>query len=182
MKKLFFIFTIVFFFLIFSSCEKDESLSPTPSIVAGQFVRLDITSRLMDFDNPNTFFGGTITAPGDNVVKYTLKVKRRNSSVFAADFSIIKEVTTFPFDLKITPQDFASAVGLQLSDLKANDNYVFSAESVGKDGSVINYNNLSSTIKSQPSSKQAYRFYTLFATGANFTSKIDNFDNYTIPN
>ncbi len=183
MKKIFFILPIVFVLLFtFNACEKDESLTPTPSIVAGQFVRFDITSRLMDFNDPNAFFGGIITAPGNNVAKYTLKVKRRNGNVFAADYSVIKEISEFPFELKITPQDFANAVGLPLIDLKENDSYIFTAESIGKDGTVINYNNLSATIKSQPSSKQAYRFYTLFATGANYTSKVNDFDNYTIPN
>jgi hypothetical protein len=180
MKTLKFFFFSFFVFLIVS-CTKDESKIPTPTIVLGEYVRLDITKRVMNFSKLNdTFFGGTITTPGNNIESFTFKVKQKNDNVFAGDYKIIPiTINNFPFELKITPQIFATALGLNVTDLKVNDIFLLSGEAITKDGKTLNYNNLSSVVRSQPAMKQAYRISTAFASNdIDYIDKSLKYDNY----
>lgn len=175
-SKFLLMFSIVFGFL---SCEKDESKNPLPILEAGQFVRFDITSRILNFDDmENTYFGGTITTPGNNVKMYTLKIKRRNSSVFSGDYVEILKVTKFPYEVKITPQDIATSLNIEVSDLKSNDFYFFYAEAQGFDGNITTYNNLSFDVRNNNSMKQGYRFLTQFFLGGNYITSLNTYNNY----
>jgi hypothetical protein len=175
--KTFFIFVCVSILL---SCQKDESLDPRPLIVNGQYVRLDITNRILDFDSPTTtYFGGTVSAPANNIKKYKMFVKRRSANVFARDYvEIPLDISSFPYELKITPQLIATTLGLQITDLKQDDVFFFNCESEGIDGRITTYNNLSSVIKNQGSMKQGYRVVTQILKGQDFTLFENTFNNY----
>lgn len=168
--------------LTFMSCDTQDSLDPRPVIVAGQYVRLDITNKMLAGQHINeTYFGGTLTAPGNNVQKYVLKVRRRNPySVVTGNYVELLTVTSFPTELKITPQMIADALDLQLTDLQIGDYYVFFGEAYGFDGTVTNYNNLSATVKAQAGMKQAFRFVTTLETDANVASQTPTFNNYQL--
>jgi hypothetical protein len=179
MKKL---LIIPFVFLLFSffSCEKDESLDPLPTIVGGQFVRLDITKKLLasqDIDNAE--FGGHLTTPSNNVVKYELYVRYKSTlGVISNNYVLLKTITTFPYDLKVTPSELAQALNLPLSSLSKGDEFRFLGYSYDANNKVADYNSLSATVKTQPGMKQAYKFVTQLADNA--TVEQNSFDNYQL--
>jgi hypothetical protein len=79
MKKIFYVTTLVLALFSFSSCETEDARDPRPVIVGGQYVRLDITDKMLAFEHlDDTKFGGLLTAPSGNVQKYVLKVRKRN--------------------------------------------------------------------------------------------------------
>lgn len=176
MKKLILI-PLSFMFFTFSSCEKDESLDPLPTVVAGQYVRLDITKKVLAFEHINeTEFGGILTTPGNNVAKYELFVRRTNAQgVISANYVLLKTITTFPVELKITPQDLATALNLQLSDLNSGDKFRFLGYSYNANGKIADYNSLSTTVKIQPGMKQAYKFVTGLENDINLGNFFDNY-------
>ena len=110
MKKILFILSIFFALFCFSSCEKDESLDPLPTIVSGQFVRLEPTNRLLAVQHiEDTYFGGLLTNPGNTVVKYELFVRfTSESGIVSQNYVPLLTITSFPYDLKITPQMLAT--------------------------------------------------------------------------
>lgn len=164
MKKIFFILSIFLTLFVFSSCEKDESLDPLPTIVSGQFVRIEPTKRLLAIEHiEDTYFGGMLTNPGNNVVRYELFVR------FTSDIGIVNQnyvplvtISSFPYDLKITPQMLATALGMNISDFKKSSKLNFLAYAYDANENVTDYNSLSSTVKTQPGMKQAFKFLTKF--------------------
>ncbi len=168
--------------LSFASCDKQDSLDPRPIDVGGQYVRLDITNKMLASEHiDETYFGGFLSTPANNVEKYVLKVRRRNpNSVITGNYVELLTVTSFPTELKITPQMIADAIGIPVTSLEVGDYYVFFGEAYGFDGKVTNYNNLSSTVKTQPGMKQAFRFVTTLATDANINILNDTFNNYQL--
>lgn len=160
-----------------SSCSKDESKDPLATIVGGQYVKLDITKKLLDFGNmATTSFGGKLTAPNNNVVKYELYVRYTNSNGFTNDnYVLLKTITAFPVDLDVTPNDLAVALNLNVSDFKSGSKFRFLGYSYDSNGSVLDYNKLSSTVKSQPSMRQGYKFLTQLESGVNLTNFFDNY-------
>lgn len=180
MKKIFYIPFLVFALFANSSCERDESLDPRPVIVAGQFVRLDITKKRLNFDDiNNTSVGGTITTPGNNVAKFNLYVRKKDIYGFATEFALLKTITTFPYDLNITPTDIATALNVPVSSLVFGDNYRFYGESFNAAGERADYYSLSATIQGAPSYKQAYRFVSDMTDNGGMTpDELNAFDNY----
>lgn len=178
MKKIIFIPLLLIF--AFFSCQKDDSLDPRPIIVAGQYVRLDITSKRLNFDDiNNTKFGGTITTPGNQVAKYNLYVRKVDIYGFATNFVLLKTITTFPYELSITPNDIATALNVPVSSLVFGDNYRFYGESFDFEGNRADYYSLSATIQGTPSYKQAYRFRTdMTDTGGFNPDELAAFDSY----
>lgn len=175
MKKIF-LFP-VFLLLLLSSCEKDDSLDPRPVLVAGQYVRLDITRGVLNFDEINTTsFGGLLTTPGGNVSSYNLYVRKTDIFGFAGEFKLLKTITSFPTDLSVTPSEIATALGVPLSSLVYGDIFRFYGESFDSSGNRADFYSLSNTVQSTPSMKQAYRFITTMTNTAGTT---DLFDNYT---
>lgn len=162
----------------FTSCEKDPGLDPLPTIVPGQYMRLDITKHSLSIsDLNNTSFGGILTNPGNNVVKYDLLVRYETAGgVISNNYVILKSITSFPTDLKITAVELATALGKNVSDFNLSDKFLFLAYSYDKDGNVANYNSLSAAIKSQPSMKQAYKFSTKLQTSGDVD--VNKYDNY----
>ena len=76
MKNIYSFIYIALFSILFISCE-DESLSPLPVKVEGNFVKIDIKSRQLDFNNiNNTYFGGPISIASGDVVKLEMFVVR----------------------------------------------------------------------------------------------------------
>ncbi|MCY7360949.1 MAG: hypothetical protein LH629_02610 [Ignavibacteria bacterium] len=179
MKKIF-LLAIAFFCLCFSSCEKDESLDPRPLLVGGQFVRLDITRpRMNSQDINNTSFGGLLTAPSGNVAKFNLYVRKYDGILPATEFKLVKTITSFPTDLSITPQDIATALGLQLTDLKFADVFRFYGESFDSNGNRADYYSLSAIVQTTISYKQAYRFVSdLTNTDGLTQQELSVFDSY----
>lgn len=179
MKKL---LIIPFVFLLFSffSCEKDESLDPLPTIVGGQFVRLDITKKLLAYEDINNAeFGGYLTTPSNNVVKYELYVRYTSTlDVTGNNYVLLKTITTFPYDLKITPAELAQALNLPLSSLSDGDSFRFLGYSYDANNNIADYNSLSSVVKTQPGMKQGYKFVTKLALNPIIAQNI--FDNYEL--
>ena len=176
MKK---IFLISIYFFLLSSCEKDDSLSPTPVIVDGMFVRLDITKNYFNFDDiTNTTFGGLLTNPGGKVVKYNLYVRRTDGrTLLSGNFVLLRSITSFPLDLYITPVELASALGLQVSDLKLGDKYRFIGEAFDSNNNRADYYSLSPTIQSnQKNYKEAFRFGCIMGNNGSANQTIDNYD------
>ncbi|WP_298221083.1 hypothetical protein [Flavobacterium sp.] len=183
MKKIFFLPLIVTF-LTFLSCERDESLTPTPVLVNGAFVRLDITSKVMNYADPATVFAGNLTAPGGNVSKYNLYVRRTDvtSGNSFGGFKLIGQpITTFPARLVITREDIAAALNMNVSDFNAGDEFRFYGESFDLNGVRFDYSNLSTAIRSNLQYyKQAFRFRTSIVSQVLYTpGEISVYDSYT---
>jgi hypothetical protein len=175
MKKL--ILSLIFLSISFTSCETDESLNPLPDLVAGQFIRLQVTNNSIDFNTIGTSaFKGVLTNPSNNVVRYELFVRRRNANgVNTSDFVPFKTITSFPHDLNVTVQDLSSALNVPITDLQAGDIYRFIGYSYNADNLKVGYLNLSRVVQSTASLKQGYRFST------NLSATIDPlnpFNNY----
>lgn len=183
MKKIIYTFVSAFLLFCFSSCETQDSLDPRPVIVDGQYVRLDITKKLLAFDHINeAVFGGTLTTPGNNVASYDLYIRRRNSSTVTTGnyVKIGPTITSFPHELLITPQMIADALSIQVSDLELGDFYLFLGYSKSFDGTIVDYNKLSATVKSQPGMKQGYKFMTTMANDITISSQGATYNNYQL--
>ena len=184
MKKIFLLSAFILVFLTFSSCQKDDSLDPRPTIVDGQYVRLDITKKRLSFDHLDTaVFGGTLTAPGGNVQKYELYVRRTNQfGVTTGNYvKLPLEVTTFPYELSVTPEMIASALGVPASSLLKSDVFRFLGYSYNSEGKVADYNSLSATVKTAPGMKQGYKFMTDLVDDSELTvDKLSAFNNYQL--
>jgi hypothetical protein len=161
MKTFFYITVLSFAFISFSGCEKDDSLDPRPVIVDGQFMRLDITRRGIDFADLETdSFGGTLTNPSGTVVRYELFVRLLRGEAFLNEYIPLKTVTTFPFELSITANDIIeaySAAGI-VTDIRNADKFRFIAYSYDINGNKVGFSNLSRTVQAEAAYKQAYRF------------------------
>jgi hypothetical protein len=170
-------------FLSISSCQKDDSLDPRPLIQDGQFVRLDITNKRLNInESETTFFGGRLTKPGNNnpVVKYNLYVRKKDIYGFVTDFVLLKTITTFPMDLKVTLSEIATALNVPVSSLVFGDSFRFYGETFDVAGKRADFYSLSATIQGTPSYKQAYRFVTDMTDSSGMTpGELAAFDNYT---
>lgn len=161
MKKIFLLLIVSFFALLFTSCE-DESLSPLPVKAQGQFIKFDIKNRQFDFANiNNTTFGGTLISTSGNIVKYDLYVRRTNKNgVVTGDFVFLKTITSFPYELVITPSEIATALGISVSDLEDGDFYRFLGYSYDANGNMATYRSLSRSVQIANFVEQGYRFNT----------------------
>lgn len=161
MKKLFFLAVIIFAAFSISSCE-DDSTNPLPEMVNGQYMKLDIKTREMDFDDlETTAFTGTLSNPSGNVVKYELYVRRRDASGFlTGEYTLMQTITSFPYELSITPQQVATALGLNVSDLQNGDVYTFFAYSYDANGNKAGYANLARILQVTAAMEQGYKFNT----------------------
>ena len=162
MKKIFFLPIVALLFFAFSSCEEDESLSPIPPKVTGQFIKLDITQRQLDFNNlDNTFFGGTLYNTSGKVVRYELFVKRvlANGSVYD-NYVPLVIYNSFPAQMIISPQDIATAFNIPVSDLEDGEVYRFLGYSYDANGNKVGYANLSRSVQIANFVEQGYRFNT----------------------
>jgi hypothetical protein len=177
MKK---ILLIILCSTLLISCEKDESLTPTAVLSSGAYVRLDITSKRINADDfTNSFFGGTITTPGNKVGKYNLYVRRTDIYGVATDFVPFKTFTSFPAELKVSAAQLAEAFDIDITDIQFGDNFRFYGESFDINNVRSDYFSLSSVIQSAPSMKQGYRFVTDVTDTSGMTPlELANFDNY----
>jgi len=185
MKKIFLLPIVAMLFLA-SACEKEDSLDPLPVKDAGQYVRLDITNKVFAHDHMDaTVFGGELTTPGNKVQKYELFVRRTNSNgIVVGNYVQLLTVESFPAELSITPQMIATALGINVADMAQGEVYRFLGYSYGFDGQVINYNNLSATVKAQAGMKQGYKFMTTSVLDDYFPSHtidgVFGYDNYQL--
>ncbi len=176
MKKILIISIFGLFIFTFSGCEKDDSLDPRPVFVNGQYMRLDIKrDRLNANDIANTSFGGTLTNPSGNVVRYELFVRMTQAGVLQSDYIPYDvPITTFPTELEITPAKIAAAYGIDVSKLAKGNAFRFIAVSYDANGNRAAYQNLSQTVKSNAAYKQAYRFN--FILTDNLTADLNNYE------
>lgn len=176
MNKLLFILHIILS-ISFLSCTKDDSLDPLPIIVNADFVRLDIISKRLEFQNLNTtYFGGILSTPNSNIEKYDLYVRRKKSNgIIVSNYVKLLTISSFPYDLKVTPQLIADSYGIPLSEIETAESFSFLGYATTKQGKVISYNDLSSVVKTQPGMKQAFRFYTDIQTLAPFDPDFNNY-------
>ena len=161
MKKFFFLPVFIFVAFSFLSCE-DDSLNPLPEKVAGQFMRLEIKTRIMDVnDMANAEFSGTLSNTSGNVVKYELYVRRRDDQgALTGDYVLMQTINSFPYNLRITPQMIADTYGLNVSDLKKGEVYTFFAYSYDAFGNKAGYLNLARIIQVTAGMQQGYKFNT----------------------
>lgn len=162
MKKIFFLPIIALLFFSFSSCDEDESLSPLPPKVTGQFIKLDVTQRQLDFNNlDNAFFGGTLYNTSGKVVRYELTVKRvlANGTVYD-NYLPLETYTSFPAQMVITPQKIAAAFNVSVSDLGDGEVYRFLGYSYDANGKKTGYSDLSRSVQIANFVEQGYRFNT----------------------
>lgn len=172
---------------MFSACEKDDSLVPVPTIVPGSFARLDITEKFLNLDDASFYFGGLLTAPNQKIKTYELFV-RWSTGLNVTPFGYTKiplVINTFPYELKITTQMLATAFNVPVSSFNGGDTFDFLGYGVDENGKRYDYNSLSAVIKSQSSSKQAYKFTTKIFKNSDFINqrKPENyvkFDNYAL--
>ena len=181
MKKIFIIPFVALLFLSFS-CERDQSLDPRPVLTSGTYVKLDITKKRLNFDDiSNTSFGGRLTAPGAQVAKYNLYVRRTDGFGSSyGDFKLIRTITSFPVDLNITPQEIATTLGITVADIKFADIYRFYGEAYDLSGRRVDFYSLSQTIQSnQAFYQQAFRFGTDVTNNDGMVpSELSAFNNY----
>lgn len=182
---------------VFSSCEKDQSLDPRPQLVPGQFMRLELTYEhkyLIANQNPATpdftpaeieaqYFGGKLTNPSGNVKTYNLYVKRVDLFNLSSEYKLVKTVTSFPYDLKITLGDICAALGISVDDVRPTEAFYFYGESFDAKGNRAAFNNLSSTVQSAPTMFQGYRFRTRAFSKSELAVPVNyrDYDNYVAP-
>jgi hypothetical protein len=184
MKKIVYLPLLVLCMGVFISCEKDDSLDPLAQQVGGQYARLDITNKVLKaYDPENSYFGGLLTSPAGNIVKYNLYVKQRDIYGFTTEFALVKTVTSFPTELKIYESDIATALGLDAAIIGFGDEYYFYSESFDAQGNRADYYSLSATVQTAPGMKQAYRYRTTSQNQAFFDNQanLDEYDNYVNP-
>jgi hypothetical protein len=180
MKKIFLFITSI---ILLISCDRDESLDPRPIFIDGNYVRLDITKKVLKFQDSNVVFGGMLTTPGSKVSKYNLYVRKTDLlDTSFGEFKLLKTVTSFPLDLQITTNDIAVALGLTTDQILNNETFRFYGESFDLAGNRADYSNLSTTIRSNLAFyKPAYRFRTALKDNVFFSNpdNLTEFDNYT---
>lgn len=198
MKKILFALFALTFLSVLTSCEKDQSLDPRPQLVSGQFVRLELTydhkyliakssavinPEFTDAEIQDHYFGGMLTNPSGNVKTYNLYVKKVDLYNNSTEYKLLKTVTSFPFDLRITLADIASALDITVNDIKALENFYFYGESYDAHGNRASFNNLSSTVQSASTMFQGYRFRTrTFAKNELLVpANYREYDNYVAP-
>jgi hypothetical protein len=177
MKRVFLLPVFIFIAFSFISCE-DEDLSPLPVKVSGQFMKLDIKTKQLHFDDfENAAFTGTLSNPSGDVVKYELFVRRYDKDNFlTSDYVPLLTVTSFPYELVITPQMIADALGLQVSDLKESEKYAFYANSYNANGNKANYSSMARIIQVTDTMEQGYRFNTDLSNNSHLLVNFDNHD------
>jgi hypothetical protein len=175
MKKI--IILLVFISFSFTSCEKDESLDPRPDLIAGNYIRLNVLSNSLDFNNIATSsFKGELTNPSNTSVRYDLYIRRRNANgINTSDFVLYKSITSFPYLLDVTAQDIATALGVNVSELQDGDIYRFVGYSFDANGVQTGYLNLARVVQATPSMKQGYRFSTNLSST---NDPLNPFNNY----
>lgn len=144
------------------SCEEDKTKNPLPVRVDGQFVKLEITSKyLLLPEIETTSFGGLLTDTSGKIVKYELYVRRTDANGYVLnDFVLFKTITTFPYNLSVTPNELASALSMNVSDFKQGDYFRFIAYSYDSNGVKAGYDNLSRILQTTDALNQGYRFNT----------------------
>lgn len=161
MKKIFFLPFLISCVFAFTACE-DDSLDPLPIKVQGNYVILNATQRSLDYsDLSNAAFKGTLSTPSNNIVRYELFVRRRNpNGVNTSNFVPLETITSFPYELNITPEKLATALNIQVSDLQDGDIYRLIGYSYTADGTKTGFNNLSATLRNTETMKQGYKWST----------------------
>jgi hypothetical protein len=184
MKKVLFLPVIFAVILSLSGCEKDESLDPRPLVIQGQFMRLDIDKKRdrIDADNLETSsFGGLLTNPSNDVIKYKLKVRLVRDNVGISDYIDLDSITSFPHDLAINAQkvqDAYAATGVNVI-VKEGDVFRFVGFSYNTNKVEVAYRDLSATVRTEPGYKQAYKFNTSVERGNNLKTEYSNYQ--TLP-
>lgn len=198
MRKILFTICALTILSVLSSCEKDQSLDPRPQLVSGQFVRLELTydhkyliakssavinPEFTDAEIQDHYFGGMLTNPSGNVKTYNLYVKKVDLYNNSTEYKLVKTVTSFPYDLRVTLADIASALGLTVNDIKALETFYFYGESFDAKGNRAAFNNLSATVQSAPTMFQGYRFRarTFAKSELLVPANYREYDNYVAP-
>lgn len=162
--------------MTFSGCEKDESLDPRPLLVNGQFMRLDITRDRIDVNNIETSsFGGMLTNPSNDVVRYELFVRLVRNNVAISEYIPYETLTSFPQELAVTAdkvEQAYSAIGTNITIVQG-DVFRFIAYSYNSAGVRAAYRDLSGTVRGDAGYKQAYKFNT--SVEENLLLEINNY-------
>lgn len=167
MKNIFKLIPLAVITLFFTAC---GDINKEPFEVNGNdgpfgtFVRLDITSAaVLDVtDIANTSFGGTLTAPSNNVASWTVEV-RRVSNGEASDYFPLVTITSFPAEFVATPASLAAVFGITTGDLIPGDRFDFEATSIGADGAVVTFDDFGPNLQGNPAQAQGYRFNTFLS-------------------
>ena len=178
MKRIFYIPILILALFSIASCE-DDSTNPLPERVEGKFIKLDVDRfhrQLLFNDISNTYFAGVLSNPGGKVVKYDITIRRTDADGFiTSNYVPFLSVTSFPYDLKITPAMIAAALGITVADLQDGDFYRFYGYAYDAEGNVATYSNLSALNRTTEAIEQGFRFNT------NLTSSPDVIVDGTLP-
>lgn len=159
------------------SCEKDESLDPRPLLNSGQFVRLDITKDRIILSDTESFFGGLLTNPGNVVIRQEFFIRLTRAGNVVNDYIPYEVVSSFNSDFFVTREKIVSAfsnAGLSILPLKVGDNFRIIGYSYDKNENKVGYTNLSRTVQSENTYKQAYRFNFIITNST--TQKVNNYE------
>ena len=159
MKKIKIMFSLLAVALLFGACEQ-ESLNPLPPKIQGMYVAIDFDQVTLELNKiETTAIRATLTNPGSNITRYELFTQRRDSQgEYSGPMVPLLTVNSFPYQLAITPQMLADAIGIEVSEIAAGDIYRFIAYSYDAGGTKVGYNNLSAILRTTESMKQGYRW------------------------
>ncbi|MGB0373756.1 MAG: hypothetical protein ACPGCZ_02410 [Flavobacteriaceae bacterium] len=160
MKKLNYLLGFFVFAFVIVSCEPDDSLNPRAELVTAPYVFFEEEFAVIDAaDIDNSYFGGTLMAPANNVASYHLQVRKVGGST-ASNWVDIYTATSFPASFQITAAMISNALNVTPA---AGDKYEFNGYSVGTDGSVVDFKTLAPDIAAESGQKQAYQLVTYVA-------------------
>ncbi len=168
--------SIIIFFvgLLVISCESDFA-PPHDNVPFGGFVRFEesIASGTIDIADPSAKFEATLVAPSANVSNYELAV-----TVVKADTTIgpamLKSVTSFPSALEILPSEIASAVNMQVTDLKPGDRIDLAATVTRLDGQEFTASDFTGDLLN-PGQRQAMQFSIFLVCAFNASDAVGQY-------
>lgn len=146
----------------FTGCEKDNGKDPLFEYYQAEYmapyVRVITDIRVIDVTQLETSaVTFTVSVPVENVTSWSVQV-RMDGSITTASVPL-RTVSSFPETFTYTVSELASTVGVSLADIAPGDKFIFSGESIGKDGSVLTVNNLGPDLFGQPEQRNAYSFF-----------------------
>ena len=160
MKKLNYLLGFFIFAFVIVSCEPDDSLNPRAELVTAPYVFFEEEFAVIDAaDIDNSYFGGTLIAPANNVASYQLQVRKVEGSS-ASNWVDVYSATSFPASFQITAAMISDALNVTPA---AGDKFEFNGYSVGTDGSVVDFKTLAPDIAAESGQKQAYQLVTYVA-------------------
>ncbi len=149
--------------LLLVNCEdnnKDIIEYGAPGDRAGSIVIVDFDSKpaFNAADLENSSIAGTLSAPSDNVMSYTLSFRRISEGTTSPVYELFT-INSFPHHFSVSLEEIMNTMGgLTLDDVVAGDRFEFFGKSTSTDGIEVTINNLDDDLAGEPGQKVAYGF------------------------